>query len=510
MQAHMVQQFAKFVSMIPYLPDELQVVVDEHQGSEQGHRPHRVEPQHLARGEAGSAVSTLELRARLEKLSAILNREIELLELGHKIQSQVQTELNKNQKEFYLRQQMKAIQKRARRGRLAQAPRSTSCARRSPTPSMPRGGARRPPTTSSSACASSRPSRPSTRSCAPTSSGWSNMPWATSTEDNLDIPHARRVLDEDHFDLEKVKDRILEYLAVRKLRKDPKGPILCFVGPPGRRQDLARPLDRHAPWGGSSCASRSAASATRPRSAATAAPTSARCPAASSRASATARLEQPDVHARRDRQARRRLPRRSRLGAARGARSRAEPRLRRPLPRRPVRPLEGDVRHDRELPRSDPARPARPHGGDRALRLHRGGEGRRSPGATSSRSRSARTASPTPTSTFTDEGLAQDHPQLHARGRAPEPRARDRPRLPQGRARRHRRAGPSSSPSRPSRCASSSAPSASSPRSPSAAASPASRSASPGRRTAATSSSSSRPRWPARRASRSPATSARS
>jgi ATP-dependent Lon protease len=60
-----------------------------------------------------------------------------------------------------------------------------------------------------------------------------NLPWATSTEDNLDIPHARSVLDEDHFDLEKVKDRILEYLAVRKLRKDPKGPILCFVGPPG-------------------------------------------------------------------------------------------------------------------------------------------------------------------------------------------------------------------------------------------------------------------------------------
>src|SRR6266705_2953312 len=60
-----------------------------------------------------------------------------------------------------------------------------------------------------------------------------NLPLSVSTEDNLDIPHARQVLDEDHYDLEKIKDRILEYLAVRKLRHDPRGPILCFVGPPG-------------------------------------------------------------------------------------------------------------------------------------------------------------------------------------------------------------------------------------------------------------------------------------
>src|SRR5206468_23305 len=60
-----------------------------------------------------------------------------------------------------------------------------------------------------------------------------SLPWSVSTEDNLDLRHARQVLDEDHFDLEKIKDRILEYLAVRQLRKDPKSPILCFVGPPG-------------------------------------------------------------------------------------------------------------------------------------------------------------------------------------------------------------------------------------------------------------------------------------
>ena len=72
-----------------------------------------------------------------------------------------------------------------------------------------------------------------------------NLPWAVSTEDNLDIPHARGVLDEDHYDLEKIKDRILEYLAVRQLKKDTKGPILCFVGPPGTgKTSLGRSIAR--------------------------------------------------------------------------------------------------------------------------------------------------------------------------------------------------------------------------------------------------------------------------
>jgi ATP-dependent Lon protease len=72
-----------------------------------------------------------------------------------------------------------------------------------------------------------------------------NLPWSVSTEDHLDIPHARQVLDEDHYDLEKIKDRILEYLAVRKLRQDPKGPILCFVGPPGvGKTSLGRSIAR--------------------------------------------------------------------------------------------------------------------------------------------------------------------------------------------------------------------------------------------------------------------------
>ena len=70
-----------------------------------------------------------------------------------------------------------------------------------------------------------------------------SLPWHKTTEDNLDLDNAKQVLDEDHFDLEKVKERILEHLAVSKLRNEDVGPDPCFVGPPGRRQDLPRPVD---------------------------------------------------------------------------------------------------------------------------------------------------------------------------------------------------------------------------------------------------------------------------
>src|SRR6185369_14677300 len=110
MQAHMVNQFAKFVSMIPYLPDELQVVAMNIKD------PGKVTDLiasnlNVSLEEKQELLATLDVRKRLERLTSILNREIELLELGQKIQSQVQDELSKNQKDFYLRQQMRAIQK---------------------------------------------------------------------------------------------------------------------------------------------------------------------------------------------------------------------------------------------------------------------------------------------------------------------------------------------------------------------------------------------------------------
>ncbi len=111
------------------------------------------------------------------------------------------------------------------------------------------------------------------------------LPWALPDAAPIDIAEARRVLDADHFGLKKIKDRIVEYLAVRKLAPNGKAPILCFAGPPGvGKTSLGQSIARA--MGGPSCASASAASTTRPRSAATARPTSARCRATSCRACA--------------------------------------------------------------------------------------------------------------------------------------------------------------------------------------------------------------------------------
>jgi ATP-dependent Lon protease len=229
-QAHMVNQFAKFVSMIPYLPDELQVVVMNIKD------PGKVTDLiasnlNISLEEKQDLLSTLDVRGRLEKLSTILNREIELLELGHKIQSQVQSELSKNQKEFYLRQQLKAIQKELGEGD-GKTAEMEELRKRIETAQMP------PDALKAAEHELERlriiPPESAEHTVVRTYLEWLvAIPWAVSTEDNLDLHHARQVLDEDHFDLEKIKERILEYLAVRQLRKDPKSPILCFVGPPG-------------------------------------------------------------------------------------------------------------------------------------------------------------------------------------------------------------------------------------------------------------------------------------
>jgi len=242
LQAHMVSQFAKFVSMVPYLPDELQGVVMNIKD------PGRVSDLiasnlNISVDEKQDLLNTLEVRNRLEKLSSILNREIELVELGNKIQSQVQSELNKNQKEFYLRQQMRAIQKElgendSRSNEIEDLRKKIDDAK------MPEEALK----AANNELDRLRmiPPESAEHSMVRTYLEWLvNLPWSISTEDNLDIHHARQVLDEDHYDLEKIKDRILEYLAVRKLKNDSKGPILCFVGPPGvGKTSLGRSIAR--------------------------------------------------------------------------------------------------------------------------------------------------------------------------------------------------------------------------------------------------------------------------
>ena len=182
--------------------------------------------------EAEDLLDTLEARERLEKLSIHLAKELDVLELQTKIHSRVQEELDKSQREYFLREQMKAIQRELGETDPQRATRST-CASASPPPACPRPSRRRP-TTSCGAWSRSRRPRPRSASSAPTSSGSSPCRGQAAHDDHLDLGDAARVLDRHHYGLEKVKERILEYMAVRQLAKDKhRSPILCFVGPPG-------------------------------------------------------------------------------------------------------------------------------------------------------------------------------------------------------------------------------------------------------------------------------------
>ena len=167
----------------------------------------------------------------MRSLIGILTRELDVLELGSKIQSDVRSEIDKGQREYFLRQQLRAIQQElgetneqeAEIGELRQKIEELAL------PEEADKAARRELDRLSNISPQSA-EYPVIR----TYLDWIiTLPWNKSSDDNLDVPHAREVLNRDHYDLEKVKDRILEFLAVRKLKADLHGPILCFVGPPG-------------------------------------------------------------------------------------------------------------------------------------------------------------------------------------------------------------------------------------------------------------------------------------
>jgi ATP-dependent Lon protease len=222
--------FSRIIQEVPYLPEELQVAV-----------ANLDDPSELASMIAGALrikteekqrlLEEVNVTARLRLLSEILARELELVEIGSRIQNQVQSEMEKGQREYFLRQQLKAIQEelgevdetQAEAQELRQqleeaglpehvwkqAERELSRFERLPPQSAEHGVIR-------------------------SYLEWiASLPWSKSTEDNLDLKHARETLDRDHYDIEKVKDRILEFLAVRRLKPDARSSILCFVGPPG-------------------------------------------------------------------------------------------------------------------------------------------------------------------------------------------------------------------------------------------------------------------------------------
>jgi ATP-dependent Lon protease len=222
--------FSEIVEHIPYLPEELQMAVANiDDPAALGHLI--AGALRITTEEKQELLEEVNVAARLRRLSQILARELEVVQLGSQIQSQVQSEVDKGQREFFLRQQLKAIQDELGEGDEQQAEVNELRQRveEADLPEHARKAADR-----ELSRLEKLPPAAAEHGVIRTYLEWLvELPWSEVTEDNLDIAHAREVLDADHYDLEKVKDRILEYLAVRKLKPDSPGPILCFVGPPG-------------------------------------------------------------------------------------------------------------------------------------------------------------------------------------------------------------------------------------------------------------------------------------
>jgi len=179
---------------------------------------------------------------RLNRVTEILNRELQVLELGQKIQSQVKEGIDKNQREYYLREQLKAIQKEL--GEVDEQTELQELTERLEKANLPEEAHK----AAKKELERLKRMHPSAAeyTVSRTYLDWLlELPWAINTDDNLNITEAQQILDEDHYDLTKVKKRVLEYLAVRQLKKDMKGPILCFVGPPGvGKTSLGRSIAR--------------------------------------------------------------------------------------------------------------------------------------------------------------------------------------------------------------------------------------------------------------------------
>ncbi len=239
-------QFKKILDLSPSMPAELSVMNEniDHPGLLADMVGAAL---NIKREDKLELLSTLEIKERLEKLLVILQNQIEILELGSRIQTEIKGRIDKSHRDYYLREQVKAIQ-----SELGDEDENTveinELRQRLQEKDMPEE-ARNVGRRELDRLARMNPAS-SEYSVSRTYIDWIlDLPWNEMTTDSVDINNARRILDEDHFDLEKVKKRIIEYLAVRQLKPDMKGPILCLVGPPGvgktsLGRSIARALDR--------------------------------------------------------------------------------------------------------------------------------------------------------------------------------------------------------------------------------------------------------------------------
>jgi ATP-dependent Lon protease len=236
------QTFTNIVEQVPYLPEELRIMVANVE-----------DPSLLAHVIAGSLriktdekqalLEEVDVAKRLRRLSEILARELEVVAIGSKIQSQVQSELDKGQREYFLRQQLKAIQEELGEADEVQAE-VNELRERLAAINLPED-VRKQVDRELGRLERLQPAMAEYGVVRGYLEWIASLPWDKSTEDNLDLEHARKVLDEDHYDIEQVKDRIIEFLAVRRLKPDARGTILCFVGPPGvGKTSLGRSMAR--------------------------------------------------------------------------------------------------------------------------------------------------------------------------------------------------------------------------------------------------------------------------
>ncbi len=240
------QLFQEIITMSPTLPDELKIAVVNI--DEPGRLSDLIAANlNLNLDERQALLVEDNPKARLKRLMPLLNREREVLRVGMEIQNQVSQTFSKSQRDFFLREQMKAIKKELGEQDQAQTDMGEIDEKINKA---------RMPDEVKKAAMKERDRLAQIPSMSPEHGVirtyldlLCELPWAVTTEDHLDIPNARDILDHDHYGLKKVKDRILEYLAVLKLKKDMKGPILCLVGPPGvgktsLGQSVARALGR--------------------------------------------------------------------------------------------------------------------------------------------------------------------------------------------------------------------------------------------------------------------------
>ena len=246
MVRNVVVMFQHLVSLAPYLPDEYAAVVLNMENAD-SLIDFVTSTINFDYSEKQTLLEITDPKERFARLIPMLQKEISILELGAKIRSDVKSELDKGQREFYLREQLKAIQREL--GETDDQTREMEELKKKIT------DARMPESVNKVALKeldrlAKMPPQAAEYTVSRTYIDWLvSLPWSVSTQDNININRAQKILDEDHYDLEKVKSRILEYLAVKKLKPDSRGTILCFIGPPGvgktsLGKSIARALER--------------------------------------------------------------------------------------------------------------------------------------------------------------------------------------------------------------------------------------------------------------------------